>query len=185
MNCARTHHSRIIDYSAVKGDGMAQAKEAITNFVRGIRAPRQNGLSKEAIFKWFRGTPREFIEAALLDACTYGDVRCCRRSLGSGFRANGGYEYVVEEPEAGPVPLPSPPLSAPIPAMARPRRNAGTKNAPGGEWFATKNKARTRKHYSFTLSNEASAKIDRLAKKHGTRAAAVEAAVMAMPEPTE
>lgn len=96
MTASRSDYSRRLDWSAVKGDALAQLTAQVTRFVAGIRGPRRGGVSRKQILTWFSGTPEEFVEKAILEAVTESKIRCCMRSLGSNSRANGAHEYVVD-----------------------------------------------------------------------------------------
>jgi len=95
VNCARTHDSRVLDYSALKGDGKGALRRAILHFVRGIRGERKREVTRKQILTWFRGTPTDFVEAAILDAVTDDLLNCCRTTLVR--RSNERYVYELTE----------------------------------------------------------------------------------------
>lgn len=93
MSAPRTDDSRRVDWSKVKGDAPAALVEQIARFVKGIRGERKSPVSSAQILKWFAGTPRAFVEKAILEAVTVGKIRCAPRSLASSRQANGAYVY--------------------------------------------------------------------------------------------
>ncbi len=97
MRCARTHFSRMIDYSAnnLTFDGAAALQKQIVRFVEGIRGRRENPVTGRQIDKWFRNTPKNFVDDQLFAVCADGRVRACMRSLSSGRRWNGVSVYEI------------------------------------------------------------------------------------------
>ena len=97
MNAARGDYSRRIDWSGVKPNPLIAMSTQIVRFVRGIRGPRQDGVTRKQILAWFSGTPEEFVQKGVTEAVLDGKIRCCRRSLGSNRRSNGAHDYVVDD----------------------------------------------------------------------------------------
>lgn len=97
MKASHSSDTRRVDWSQVKGDAGAAMRGVIVQFVAGIRGARVHGVSREQIVRWFRGTPRAFVEAGIGDAVMHDQIRCCRKNLGSARRSNGAHEYVICE----------------------------------------------------------------------------------------
>ena len=89
-----THTHRAVDFSAIP-NGHQELVAAVGGYVRGIRGPRIDGVSRRDMLKWFRATPEAAIDRAINDALLQSHIRIVRRSLGSTRRANGAYRYVA------------------------------------------------------------------------------------------
>jgi hypothetical protein len=57
MNASRTHDSRRIDFSKLKGDALTKMRLALLRFVGGIRGERKTEVDTRQIRRWFSGTP--------------------------------------------------------------------------------------------------------------------------------
>ena len=97
MHAARTSPARVVDFSAsnFRGDGAAALRREIEAFVRGVRGPRAEPVSRVQIERWFRATPAEFVCLQITDLIVEGRLRLVRRSLTGHGRANGAYRYVA------------------------------------------------------------------------------------------
>ena len=96
MNSSRTHDSRILDYEHLKDkDCLGCMRNAVTHFVRGIRGPREEGVTAKQIYAWFRGTSDAFVDQGIHAALASGQIECGPRSLTSTSRFNGVNLYYV------------------------------------------------------------------------------------------
>lgn len=91
---------RAIDWSAVKGDALAAMRRAVLRFVRGYRGERKNEVTRKQILDWFKGTPSEFVEDAILDAVTRDELRPCRAALVQRSNSKTVYEITDKGREA-------------------------------------------------------------------------------------
>lgn len=100
MNRSRTHHSRVYDYSTIKVEDNRRAmRNAVVEFVRGIRGRRKGGVTLKQILAWFRGTPADYVSQSVMDAVVAGEIKCVSRSLTSSRKHNGASEYEVVKGE--------------------------------------------------------------------------------------
>lgn len=99
MRTDRTPMCRMIDFSGpLTFDGSAALKRRIVDYIKGVRGPRRQPVTKKQIIAWFRSTPSEFVEAHLGELLDAGKVRICRTSLGGvRIRHNARYVYEVSE----------------------------------------------------------------------------------------
>lgn len=98
MRCSTEHFSRSLMYQSVK-DGRAALGRMILKFVGGIRAPRQNPVTRKQIETWFRATDKAFLNEVILELIGDGRLMISTRSLNSNRRSNGGYVYWLPEGE--------------------------------------------------------------------------------------
>lgn len=96
MGSAKTDQARLLDWSKVKGDPLACLTLQVQRFVRGIRGLRKTPVSRNQILAWFRGTPTEFTDRAITEACAQAKIACHAKS-GTGRRHNAAYVYEAVE----------------------------------------------------------------------------------------
>ena|SRR5260221_6192880 len=77
MNCSRTDHRRQIDFSAVK-----DPTDSLGRAIQGLLSRRRDPLSHNDIAKWFRGTPREFVESVVVIIAGRGWIKSFRGTRG-------------------------------------------------------------------------------------------------------
>lgn len=94
MGPAKTDQSRLLDWSKVKGDALASLARQVIRFVGGIRGERKACVSRRQILAWFRGTPADFTDRAITEACAQGKIACHAKS-GTGRRHNAAHVYEV------------------------------------------------------------------------------------------
>ena len=67
---------------------------AITRFVRGVRGPRENPVTRQQIRRWLAFTPPEIVDVALNELVLTGEVRTVALALrGRTNRASRAYGY--------------------------------------------------------------------------------------------
>lgn len=96
MTTSRAHYSRMIDWSAVKGDSKKQMSNAVANFVYGIRGKRETPVTEAEILRFFVGTPADFVREGINRALENGSIGISRTST----RTRGArrqYVYSVTE----------------------------------------------------------------------------------------
>lgn len=76
-------------------EGARYCRGEILRFVRGIRGPRENGVTTRQICKWLRATPDDFVHEQINDLITAGKIEPRMRSLSSGRRFNGVSVYTA------------------------------------------------------------------------------------------
>lgn len=95
MKCDRTYTETIVDLT--KAGHPRAVHSAALRFIRGIRGPRANPVTRKQIGQWLRRTPAEAVDAALVDLITEGKIAAgplsLRTARNSGKRATG---YWVE-----------------------------------------------------------------------------------------
>lgn len=74
-------------------DGKKHCQNEIVRFVRGIKRPRKNAVTKTQICNWLKVTPDDFVQEQIAAACNAGKIYIRQKSLSSGRRFNGAYVY--------------------------------------------------------------------------------------------
>lgn len=94
MNCDRTYSETILDLTKVGHPRAVHA--AAVRFIRGIRGPRENPVTRKQIGTWLRRTPAEAVDAALLDLVAEGKISAGPLSLRTNSnRARRAHGYSV------------------------------------------------------------------------------------------
>lgn len=70
MNCTRTDHRRMLDFSAIRNPDFALA-----NAIAGLLSRRRDPMSARDIAKWFRATPEAFVETELVLMAGRGQIK--------------------------------------------------------------------------------------------------------------
>ena len=75
MNASRADWRRALDYSAVKDP------DSITHAIQALLFRRADPMRQKEIERWFHGTPKAFISAALLTMLDRGQCKLVSTSL--------------------------------------------------------------------------------------------------------